>query len=262
MKSCWKDTVFKTLLQRVKRYDIVDIFLWMKERLNQKEFEIFVIRTWGVWHERLQILHKDKRNLATGDTYWSIHLLNDYKEARTALSIEPTLSSYINKRSWKKPDINQLRLETDATYNENSNSFSVGGVIRDHEGKIVLAFGHQIKKTTSVVYAELEAMREGLRKAKEFSLQIQEVTSGSLLALQTVTSPVEDLSYTGVIAHEVRRLLMDFCGITVNHVRRSANVVAHSIAFFVISCLVPFVWALGDLPVWLISLVTNDMNYS
>ncbi|XP_073051687.1 uncharacterized protein [Primulina eburnea] len=258
IKSCWKGTIFKSLLQRAHKANIVDIFLWMKEQVNHEEFESFAIRTWAVWHERLQLLHKNKRNFTSADTDWSIHLLNAYKEARKAIGIAPSQSLHSKSRRWKNPETNQFRLETDAAYNANLNRFSVGGAIRDHEGKIVLAFGHQTKKTPSVEYAELEAMREGLKKVKEFSLQIQEVTSDSLLAVQAVTSPEEDLSYTGAIAHEVRTLLSDLRGIKVNHVRRSANVVAHSIACFAISSPAPFVWDLENLPFWLVNLVSSD----
>ncbi|XP_073033022.1 uncharacterized protein [Primulina eburnea] len=240
-KACWKGTRFKTLLKKALRSDILDIFLWLKEQLNRQDFECFAVHTWAVWFERQKLLHNEDRNLNSISTDWSTHMLNEYREARTAINVAPSHSPYGTQNRWKNPEMNQLRLETDAAYNENTNRYSVGGAVRNHEGRILLAFGHQLKKPPSVVYAEIEAMREGLSQAKAHSIVIQEIPSDSLLAVQAVTSLDEDLSYTNIIAQEVRKLLTSFHGIRVNHVRRSANVVAHSIAFFAISSPIPFV---------------------
>ncbi|XP_075515903.1 uncharacterized protein LOC142550711 [Primulina tabacum] len=88
-KACWNGTIFKTLLKKALRSDIVDIFLWMKEQFNRQDFECFAVHTWAVWFERQKLLHNEDRNLTSISTDWSTHMLNEYREARTAINCCP-----------------------------------------------------------------------------------------------------------------------------------------------------------------------------
>lgn len=66
---------------------------------------------------------------------WSEALLREFQDAKSS-----SLKSFRNDdsspspRLWKAPPVNDLRLDVDAAYNENSNNFALGGVVRNHEG--------------------------------------------------------------------------------------------------------------------------------
>lgn len=68
--------------------------------------------------------------------------------------------------------------------------------MRDREGQIVMAFGLKIDKPPSVVFGELLALSEGLQLVHDRRLEVHEVNSNSLPAVQTVAYPKEDFSYT------------------------------------------------------------------
>lgn len=80
-----------------------------------------------------------------------------------------------------------------------THSYCVGGVLRNHDGNMLLAFGHNICKPLSVVHGELIAIREGLKIVSEKIFQNINVMTNSLLVVQEVTDSSEDLGYTGLV---------------------------------------------------------------
>ncbi|XP_073120771.1 uncharacterized protein [Henckelia pumila] len=155
------------------------------------------------------------------------------------------------------PTHGTLRLDVDAAFRDNLNSYAIGGIIRNLDGQPILAFGRKIEKPLSVMFAELCA---GLKISEAHSIKLQHITSDSLLAVQAVMTEEENFSYAGALATDIRRLLASPGSPTLTHVRRSANNVAHSIADFSISSTSPFVWEREIFFFWLINLVIKDIS--
>ncbi|XP_073137696.1 uncharacterized protein [Henckelia pumila] len=172
------------------------------------------------------------------------------------------ISIAASPEKWFVPPVNCLRLDVDVAYNERLNAFAFGGVVRNHEGQPLLAFGRLLVKPISVTKAELLAIDGGLRIARENEFQVQIISSDSLLAVQAVTCLEEDRSYVGSIATDVRYLLEQQGDINFIHVRRSANSVAHALAAFVIFSSSQFTWDPGNFPFWLNKLVMMDISIS
>ncbi|XP_075499758.1 uncharacterized protein LOC142538287 [Primulina tabacum] len=259
IKACWLGTSFWPTFKKVGHLSTIDIFLWMKENLSKIDFERFVVRAWATWNERLSLIHK-KKDLAGGtNSDWSEIFLNDFQMARKSLYSPAGKNQCHSPEIWMGPPEDKLKLDVDDAYNEGSNSFAIGGVVRNHEGQPVMAFGSKIDKPQSVTYAELLAIEGGLHISHERNLQIYHITSDSLLAVQAVTSLKENFSYVGSKAKDIRILLDPHSISHLSHVRRSANEVAHSLAPFASSSSSHFVWEVGDFPLWLIHLVTKDI---
>ncbi|XP_073137815.1 uncharacterized protein [Henckelia pumila] len=239
--------------------DVLDLFLWFKQKLKKNDFEVFVMRTWATWNERLRLIHKNDSGTKGILSDWGEKLLQEFQSARTALDVGFAKSNCSSPETWAAPSENNLQMNVDAAYNENTSSFAIGRVIRNHEGQPILDFGRQIDNPQSVLFAELLAIQEGFKVAQTHNFQVNHFTSDSLLAVQAVTTPEEDLNYAGSIATDIRRLLDSRSNTNLTHIRRSANVVAHSIDAFSISSSSNFVWKIGDFPVWLIHLVTKDL---
>ncbi|XP_073137674.1 uncharacterized protein [Henckelia pumila] len=234
-------------------------FWVLLKQLKKNAFEVFVMRTWATWNEILRLIHKNDSGTKGILSDWGEKLLQEFQSARTALDVGFEKSNCSSPETWAAPSENNLQMNVDASYNENTSSFAIGGVIRNHEGQPVLAFGRQIDNPQSVLFAELLAIQEGFKVAQTHNFQVNHFTSDSLLAVQAVTTLEEDISYAGSIATEIRCLLDSRSNTHLTHIRRSANVVAHSIAAFFISSSSNFVWKIGDFPVWLIHLVTKDL---
>ncbi|XP_073119573.1 uncharacterized protein [Henckelia pumila] len=188
--------------------------------------------------------------------FWWKDFKNVSRSSISCLGVETNESP----SSWSAPPLNLLRLDVDAAFNDSVNGFAIGGVIRNHEGQPILAFGKRIRKPPSIVYAELEAIHTGLLIARVNQLQIHFTYSDSLLAVQVVTCPTGDLSYAGAIAEEINCLLGPDVSCFLRHVRSSANGVAHSLDSFAFTYPSQFVWMRGNFPFWLINLVIKDIS--
>ncbi|XP_073137724.1 uncharacterized protein [Henckelia pumila] len=217
--------------------EITDIFFWMKDTLSRMDFEKFAMRTWATWSQRLKLVHNSKGNSRDINVEWSEKLLYDFHNARMALKLDSMGEVSRSSDKWVAPPVNSLKLDVDAAYNERANSYAYGGIIRDHGGRPVLAFGRKLDKPQSVTVAELFAIKGGLKIAQDFGILVNQITSDSLLAVRAVTGLEEDFSYAGATATDIRYHMASHHNLNITHVRRSANSIAHSIAAFVISSL-------------------------
>ncbi|XP_073311023.1 uncharacterized protein [Primulina huaijiensis] len=187
--------------------DVIDISLWMKEKLSIHEFEAFVMRAWAIWSERLRINHIHGDCHSAINIEWCDGLLHDFQESRRALRISPARNPLCAPIAWMAPPMRSLRMDVDACYNEHTHRYSIGRVIRNHEGQPVLVFGNKIEKPSSVLYAELLAILKGLNMSRTHNLRLHHISSDSLLAVQAVLGEEENLSYAGALALDIRRLL-------------------------------------------------------
>ncbi|XP_073137107.1 uncharacterized protein [Henckelia pumila] len=205
------------------------IFCWRE--LDRSDFELFVMREWAVWNQRLKMVHGSSSATITNN----VHI------------------------KWMPPPRGKLRMDVDAAFNVDLNLYAIGGVVRDHEGSLVIAFGKKVPQVPSVVHAELMAISAGLNIVVDKGINIHQVSTDSLLAVQAVTCPEDDLSYVGSIAQAVRRLLILCNNAQLFHSRRQANVVAHSVAHFVLFSSSPDFWKTENFLFWLINLVNSDI---
>ncbi|XP_073049019.1 uncharacterized protein [Primulina eburnea] len=169
----------------------MDFCWWMIEQLTRGEFEKISIQTWAVWKEKLDILHGNDMLLNELNITWSRAFLSEFQDARLADRTTTKKQSLVKK--WKKPEKTALKLNVDACVNENLNRYSVGGVLRGNQGRLLLAFGKQIPKPISVLVGELEAIKEGIKILYDKQFHDVQVTTDSLLAVQAVTNFNEDI---------------------------------------------------------------------
>ncbi|XP_073317290.1 uncharacterized protein [Primulina huaijiensis] len=259
IKRCWKGTYYWPILKLSCHLDVIDISLWMKEKLSIHEFEAFVMRAWAIWSERLRITHIHEDCHSAINIEWCDSLLHDFQESRRALRISPARNPLCPPIAWMTPPMHSLRMDVDACYNEHTHRYSIDGVIRNHEGQPVLFFGNKIEKPSSVLYAELLAILKRLNMSRTHNLRLHYISSDSLLAVQAVLGEEENLSYAGALALDIRRLLALHGSPTLGHARCSTNCAAHAIASFASSSHSPFVWECGSFPFWLIDLVIKDI---
>ncbi|XP_073039414.1 uncharacterized protein [Primulina eburnea] len=101
---------------------------------------------------------------------WSRNLLNEglrWRSAHESLNSGNKRNMIIPLARWMRPQLDQQRLEVDAAVNEATGNYSIDGIVRDHAGHLLIAFGGKISKPLSVVHGELVAIQEGLRNQEE-----------------------------------------------------------------------------------------------
>ncbi|XP_073024373.1 uncharacterized protein [Primulina eburnea] len=172
---------------------------------------------------------------------WSCAILSDFKRARIKEKIEDSSKKSNPERIWNPPRLSTLKLNVDAAVDEVRHHFSIDGVLRDKQGRLLLVFGKQINQPISVVHGELLAIREGIILLHDKGFTDVQVATNSSLAVQAVTTTRDDIGYTGLCATDIRERTSEYGMSELIHVRRSANSVAHSIARFAFDSLSPFV---------------------
>ncbi|XP_073119673.1 uncharacterized protein [Henckelia pumila] len=129
---------------------------------------------------------------------WDTLLLADFRKARKGLMVQDGVSIKQKEINWEPPAQSMLKLNTGACVNEKRNKYSIGGVLRDRQGRLLLVSGKQINPPISVVYGELLAILEGVKLVYEKHFIDVQVATDSLLAVQVVTATEKDLGYLGV----------------------------------------------------------------
>ncbi|KAK6123170.1 hypothetical protein DH2020_043072 [Rehmannia glutinosa] len=154
------------------------------------------------------------------------------------------------EKIWRKPPENMYRLDVDAYCNPLENRCATGGIVRHSDGNTVIAFGGRHEQFDEVVDGELAAIKEGLIQAKSCGIRPLIIFLDSLTAVQTVTTTQEDLSYRGLIIHDISRLITEVGATDIRHFRRVANNVAHRLANFASFSSTSFCWSNEDIPSW------------
>ncbi|XP_073133400.1 uncharacterized protein [Henckelia pumila] len=259
MKGFWKHTPFAHLVKEVKGEDGLGFFLWMKSKLTKSKFEDMAIHGWAAWKERQRCIHGESKMRMPEHITWSVALLTDFRRTRTR-SEGPMVGNRHQEVHWIPPTPGRFKLNVDASVNEATNRYSMGGVLRDHQGRLLLAFGKHITQSLSVVHGELLAILEGVKLVYESNYRSIQATSDSLLAVQAVTADEENLGYTGLCAEEIKERIRNFIEFDIAHVRSLENSVAYSLAVFSSSSQSSFVWRNEKFSSWLVRLVIDDYN--
>lgn len=144
--------------------------------------------------------------------------------------------------AWRKPETGRLKLNFDGSSKHASRRASIGGVYRDHEGGFVLGYAERIGTATSSV-AELAALRRGLELAVANGWRSVWIEGDAKTVVDAVRSRArvraeEDRRLCG----EIEALLPMIDDVSVSHVRRQGNRVAHGFAKLGHGAARPRVW--------------------
>ena len=137
------------------------IILFMWERTETEDFELFCVILWFLWRSRNEVVHGKEPtpmgSLGEIATMWLEEFL--------AANLERTLAGPGQQGEaprWESPATNELKMNTDAAIFPNGAGTGIGVVIRNHEGKVVGAMEKRFKAVYDPLVAECIAIREGL----------------------------------------------------------------------------------------------------
>ncbi|XP_073137538.1 uncharacterized protein [Henckelia pumila] len=251
IKKWWNKTPFVCTMKMPYKASTMEFCFWMQSHLSKSEFEEFAIHSWAIWKKKMNFTHGDRAKPLIEQISWSSSFLSNFREACASKSLSDVSNRRGLEKVWKPSDLGCLKLNVDASVNTNSNKFSVGGVVHDNQGRLLLAFGKQINQPISVVHGELLAIQDGLNLLYEHNFINVHVVSNSLLSVQTVTAEQEHLGYEGICVKDIGQRLKQLVASKFYHVSRSANRVAHVIASFASFSPSPFIWLNGAFPSWI-----------
>lgn len=118
----------------------------------------------------------------------------------------------------------------DGSHSTGKNAAAIGFVITDANGSVLTRKNFEIDYTTSV-QTEFKALTHALQAAKDLGVQNMRVYGDSLSVIELARGDVEtNKPALKTLTHQARTLLTAFDNYYLNHVKRSQNSVADSLA--------------------------------
>ncbi|XP_075521069.1 uncharacterized protein LOC142554268 [Primulina tabacum] len=114
--------------------------------------------------EKQKFLHGDKWKPAIENIPWSScsAMLSEFQKARIMETIACPSERGSQEKTWKPPRSSTLKFNVDVAVDEDRNQYSVDGVVRDIQGRLLLAFGKQINQPIFVAHVEFLAIQKAL----------------------------------------------------------------------------------------------------
>lgn len=190
---------------------------------------------WEIWFFRNKKVWDNKSVTGMIVMEWSAKYFQEWKVAKVSNTLSvgrKSLSTQTSSHRWKAPGMGSFKLNTDAAIKLGDDTFSIGLVLRDHQGEFV---GGKVKctmKVSSVLEAEVLAIKDGLQCLLSLPYANVEVETDSLMAVQAIKYQLNNSLELGFVLDECRSILNSRPGLSITFAKRQANKVAHLMAKF------------------------------
>ena len=192
-----------------------------------RDMELLVVVAWAIWHNRnLRVFEAINQG---AEQVWNhaVSMLSDYKEAVKFCMLGPSDCEV----SWKKPQVEVFKINTDGAIANEGRPSSIGVVIRDSKGEAVAALCRVLPGCFLMDEIEALTVKAGILLARELDLHQVIVESDSLSIVQRILA--KDFSGgLGHIVHGILGFLKEFSSWQVWHLKRDFNRVTHELAHF------------------------------
>nr|GMC69537.1 uncharacterized protein LOC109164833 [Ipomoea batatas] len=224
-----------TDLLRIKKISysgVPSIGEWLTN--NMKQFDkhsccLMLTICWYIWFARNDMVwnninHSPSSIVARAKTHlseWSsMHARDEFAPLQHSASII----------KWKNPPPGRLKLNVDAAVNKARGRMGFGWILRDDQGSFVAAVSTPWYGLFSVKEAKAIAVREALSWLKTNHISQCDVETDALQITQSLSSPLF-YSHFDLILLDVKDLLSSIHDVSIFHVKRSANRIAHLLAW-------------------------------
>ncbi|KAL5783297.1 hypothetical protein ACOSP7_008326 [Xanthoceras sorbifolium] len=219
------------------------------------EMELLLVLLWQFWFRRNLAVHSISL-LSVEDTVgWSERFLVDFQAAVAV----PSVRCDLVVERWLAPSPGWVKINSDVAVDVRGRRLGFGVVIRDCTGKVLVSYTSLLLGLFSSDIGEALAILLGLRLAIDMGLSTVCVESDAASVVKQLSSQVSSCSDIGLILDDILSLVVNFAALSFSSVRRSANIVAHSLAKFVLSHQ-PVGVRLGSVPSSLARVVLDDSH--
>lgn len=139
--------------------------------------EYIVAVAWAVWKKRCELLHKDNpqaslmKPLSHFAVEWALKMIDEYQQACVRESHKAFTSTNSGLVKVIREIGARLVVFSDASFNEENGSFSTGTVVTDDQGNLIVFKSGAIGRADSPLEAEVNALLEGIKMAREVGIE-------------------------------------------------------------------------------------------
>jgi ribonuclease HI len=174
--------------------------------IREGDSSMIMCGCWAIWKERNARKHGESRRSVTESVRWVLETTIDL--ARTGK--EKAKKSPKTKARWLPPAAGFLKINTDASFMDDTLSGSTGLVIRNHQGNLVYAQAIWYEHAASARSVEALAIRDAIRLATDRSYNQIIVESDSTEAVNMCAGDEQVRSELLPICQEIRELKRAF----------------------------------------------------
>jgi ribonuclease HI len=231
-RTVWRD-VKQIIPLQLKRKEFTTSRLWLFEflsRATELQATTLSIAFYLIWEARNDARNSEAKpclSRTSGKIVAFVDFIKQhlYKE----VPVQRRVSSSSGP-SWSPPPSGTVVVNSDAAIFHGRRVSSAGVIIRDHDGKFLVASHHFMSGHLEPELAEALALRRAVELALEEGVCNAIFESDCLSLISRINSGLEDRSSVGIIAAGIKHLVKDFTSVSFRHVRRALNEAAHLLA--------------------------------
>lgn len=210
---------------------------WLLNQLHTETSENLIrIATvvWGVWWARNQRVWETKTVTPAVAMQWSARQVNDWKAAHNKAKqnqihhLQQERLQYATR--WEAPVTGSLKINVDASVFEHSEEFSVGMIVRNHQGTFIRGKTMRFSGRVQALEAELVGILEAIRWSVEFQGNTICIESDSLCSVQAIRGQDHNQLEAGLLIDQCRDFLRNREWVSLSFIKKQANRVAHLLA--------------------------------
>ncbi|KAM6547612.1 hypothetical protein CsatB_019288 [Cannabis sativa] len=251
-KTVWDLSPLNIDFTTLRQSASADILLHLSTVLTTSEFEQFLVLCWCNWHERNAIYHGNTVRSPQAVAAYAPTYLTEFQRARAQRS-QPTTSSatapdprpsseFIHAPKWTAPPRGRLKLNTDAAIDRACNKVGIGATLRNADGLVVAAISKPLLGNYKPEEMEALGLALSLNWLISNNLSVDFIETDSLLVVQGLLSSQSFLSAFHAILNNITFLVSSFPRAQINHVYRSANTYAHTLAKYALTVDTECIW--------------------
>jgi ribonuclease HI len=131
---------------------------------------------------------------------------------------------------WSCPETGWMKVNVDGSFDAQQESGGIGVVMRNSEGRVIFAAFKSLNGCKSALEAELEACREGIVLASQWTMCPFYIESDCQVALQMIQGKEEERSELAYLIREIVSAAFGNREIRLRKIHRSQNSVSHYLA--------------------------------
>ncbi|MBA0754064.1 hypothetical protein Gogos_021275 [Gossypium gossypioides] len=192
----------------------------------QSRCKVIAIAFWALWFNRNSIYHEGAGKNAQGVISFIKAYITEIDRLENATS---TMHFSVDKK-WEPPVGDVLKLNFDASFQQDTNRSVSGVIVRNAEGLIMAACSHLNEYIMDFTMAVACAYLQSISFAEDLGFRKIIVAGDSLIVIKKMRTPVDDKSCISATVKEVKARIRSFESINFSFVSRCANNAAHVLA--------------------------------
>lgn len=239
----WVESIRATQKWNVSEVDLLKLWEELARKINKKELEEVAVIMRGLWMRRNMFIFGDKFSSSGSVIRTAQEFLREYRATEEGpAELGRPINSLLPAQKWLPPKENSFKANWDAACDIKHRQMSIGVIIRDEKGDVIVAYSGARGNVDQPVIAEGYALRKALELCTDLGLNKVTFEGDAQNIVKAVHNSDEDLSPYGNIIEDSKSILSIWSNWTVQYTHRNTNIIAHSLAKVALHSNVERVW--------------------